>query len=89
MFGDEVLILVDLVKMARDAEWKVLHSTTLDQRAWGGFESRHRAGLRKWLIENPKSEKAKEVEKQQDEMERDYLPGCRGILGFAWLALAR
>ncbi|QLI65816.1 uncharacterized protein G6M90_00g026160 [Metarhizium brunneum] len=59
--------------MAGDAAWKVLHSATLDQREWDDFESRHHAGLRKWLIENPESEKAKEVEKQQKEREMDYL----------------
>lgn len=89
IFGDEVPMLVDLVKMARDAGWKVLHLTTSDQREWDDFESRHRAGLRRWLIENPESDKAKEVEEQQNGREMDYLTGYRGVLGFVWLVLAR
>lgn len=89
IFGDEVPMLVDLVKMARDAGWKVLHLTTSDQREWDGFESKHRAGLRKWLIENPEADEAKEVEEQQNGREMDYLMHYRGVLGFAWLVLAR
>jgi hypothetical protein len=90
IFGDdEVPTLVDLARMAREAGWKVLHLSTSDQREWDEFESGHRAGLRKWLIENPGSEEAKKVEEQQDGREMDYLMSYRGVLGFAWMVLAR
>jgi hypothetical protein len=89
IFGDEVPMLTDLVTMARDAGWKVLHLTTSDQREWDDFESRHRAGFRRWLIENPGDDKVKEIEDQQNKREMDYLTSYRGVLGFAWLVLAR
>jgi hypothetical protein len=89
MFGDEVPRLADFVDMCRETGWQVLHLSTCDQREWDDFESRHRAGLREWLLANPESPKAKEVKEQQDARERDYIGTYRGVLGFVYLVLAR
>lgn len=88
-FGDEVLSLVDLVTISREYGWKVLHLTTSDQREWDDFESRHRTGLREWVIANPDNPKAKEIEEQQNARETNYLTTYRGVLGFVWLVLGR
>ncbi len=88
-FGDEVLNLVDLVNISREYGWKVLHLTTSDQREWDDFQSKHRAGLREWLIANPDHHQAKEIEEQQNTRETHYLTTYRGVLGFVWLILGR
>lgn len=77
-----------LVDLARDAGW-ILTLSPSNQRERDDFESRHRAGSRKWLTENPEGERTKEAEKRQNEREMDYLTGHRRVLGFSWLVLAR
>jgi hypothetical protein len=67
----------------------VLRLTTADQREWDDFESRHRAGLREWLLANPDSPQAQEIRDQQDGREREYLTVYRGVLGFVYLVLGR
>lgn len=89
MFGDEALPLGDLAALCRGAGWEVLHLTTADQREWDDFESRHRAGPREWLLENPGDPRAAGVRAQQDRSEREYLTVYRGIVGFAFLVLGR
>lgn len=88
-FGDDVPMLVDLVAMCREAGWEVLHLSTADQREWDDFESRHRAGLREWLLANRDNSRAQEVRVQQDAREREYLGVYRGVLGFVYLVLGR
>ncbi|KAK4149168.1 SAM-dependent methyltransferase [Chaetomidium leptoderma] len=89
IFGDDVPLLADLVGMCRETGWEVLHLSTADQREWDDFESRHRAGLREWLLANPDSPQAQIIREQQDAKEREYLTGYRGVLGFVYLVLGR
>jgi SAM-dependent methyltransferase len=89
IFGDDVMSLAELVAAAGEAGWLVLHLSTADQREWDDFESRHRAGYREWLLANPSDPRAAEVRAQHDARERDYLTVYRGVLGFAYLVLAR
>ncbi len=89
IFGDDILPLADLVAACREAGWQVLHLTTADQREWDDFESRHRAGQREWLLANPHDPRAAEVAARHDEREREYLTAYRGVLGLAYLVLAR
>ncbi|HEX6357844.1 class I SAM-dependent methyltransferase [Actinophytocola sp.] len=89
IFGDDILPLADLVAACRETGWQVLRLTTADQREWDDFESRHRAGPREWLLANPSDPKAAEVQRQHDEREHEYLTAYRGVLGFAYLVLAR
>lgn len=89
IFGDDVLPLAELVAACADAGWQVLHLTTADQREWDDFESRHRAGQREWLLANADDPRATEVRERHLGREREYLTTYRGVLGFAYLVLAR
>lgn len=89
IFGDDVLPLADLATACRSAGWQILHLSTADEREWDDFESRHRAGQREWLLANPDDPRAPEVGDRHDEREREYLTAYRGVLGFAYLVLAR
>ena len=89
IFGDDVLPLADLVAACDETGWQVLHLSVADQREWDDFESRHRAGTREWLLANPGDPRAAEAKARQDEREREYLTAYRGVLGLAYLVLAR
>jgi hypothetical protein len=89
IFGDDVLPLADLAAACRGAGWQILHLSTADEREWDDFESRHRAGQREWLLAHPDDPRAAEVRDRHDEREREYLTTYRGVLGFAYLVLAR
>jgi SAM-dependent methyltransferase len=89
IFGDDILPLADLVAACGEAGWQVLHLSTADQHEWDDFESRHRAGLREWLLANPSDPRAAEVREVNDAREREYLTAYRGVLGLAYLVLAR
>jgi ubiquinone/menaquinone biosynthesis C-methylase UbiE len=89
IFGDDILPLPGLVAACRAAGWQVLHLSTADQREWDDFESRHRAGLREWLLAEPDDPRAAEVAAEQDAREHEYLTAYRGVLGLAYLVLAR
>ncbi|KAB5513631.1 SAM-dependent methyltransferase [Coniochaeta sp. 2T2.1] len=89
IFGDDILQLADMVVMCRETGWEVLHLSTADQREWDDFESRHRAGLREWMLANTDDPRAKEVRAEQDTREHEYLTVYRGVLGFAYLVLGR
>jgi hypothetical protein len=67
----------------------VQHLSTADQREWDDFESGHRAGSREWLLANPDDPRADEVRAREEAREREYLTAYRGVLGLAYLVLAR
>jgi SAM-dependent methyltransferase len=89
VFGTETMPLADLVATCRDAGWQVMHLSTATQREWDDFESRHRAGVREWLLANGDDPRAADVARQQDAREDEYLGVYRGVLGLAYLVLAR
>jgi SAM-dependent methyltransferase len=89
IFGDDILPLADLVAASNATGWQVLHLSTADQREWDDFESRHRAGVREWLLANPSDPRAAEVKAEHDAREREYLTAYRGVLGLAYIVLAR
>jgi cyclopropane fatty-acyl-phospholipid synthase-like methyltransferase len=89
IFGDDILPLPDLVAACRETGWQVLHLTTAGRHEWDTFESGHRAGLREWLLANPDDPQAAEVAARQDAREQEYLTAYRGVLGLAYLVLAR
>ncbi|KAK1762808.1 hypothetical protein QBC33DRAFT_563410 [Phialemonium atrogriseum] len=76
LHGDGVLSLADLAAARGEAGWQVLHLTTADRREGDDFESRHRAGVRQWLLCNGLDPRAAEVRARQDERERRYLTLC-------------
>lgn len=89
VFGDDVLPLTELVTACADAGWQVLHLSTADQREWDVFESAHRAGEREWLLDHADDPRAAEVRDRHLAREREYLTAYRGVLGLAYLVLAR
>ena len=89
IFGEEVLPLGEVVEHARAAGWRVLHLSTADQREWDDFESTWRAARQQWLLANPDHDDAAGVRDQLDTQLRNYVAGYRGVLGFAYLVLAR
>ena len=89
IFGDEVQPLVEVVDHARQAGWRVLHLSTADQREWDDFESTWRAARQEWVLANPHHADAAGVRDQLDAQLRDYVGSYRGVLGFAYLVLAR
>jgi cyclopropane fatty-acyl-phospholipid synthase-like methyltransferase len=89
IFGDEVLPLAELVRSCRVTGWRVLHMSTADQQEWDDFESSSRAGWQEWLLANSSDPRAAEVRDWLDAREHRYLHDYRGVLGFAYLVLAR
>jgi cyclopropane fatty-acyl-phospholipid synthase-like methyltransferase len=89
LFGDGVLALDALVDEAMTAGWRVLHTSTADQREWDDFESSWRAGRERWLQSSPADNRAREVTATLDHRLRQYMGVYRGVLGFAYLVLGR
>ena len=89
IFGGEVLPLADLVRAAITVGWRVMHLSTADQREWDDFEGAWRAGRQDWLLANPDHARASQVRQKLDEQLREYVESYRGVLGFAYLVLAR
>jgi hypothetical protein len=67
----------------------VIHLGEADQREWDDFESTFRAGRREWLLANAGDPRAPEIREWLDTRERQYVEVYRGLLGFAYLVLAR
>jgi cyclopropane fatty-acyl-phospholipid synthase-like methyltransferase len=89
IFGDEVLTLAGIVAACGAAGWRLIHLSTAGQHEWDDFESTFRAGRQEWLLANPGDPRAPEVRDWLDERERRYFQDYRGVLGFAYLVLAR
>jgi hypothetical protein len=89
IFGDHILPLAELVEACRSTGWRVIHMTTASQQEWDDFESTSRAGWQEWLLANGSDPRAAEVRDWLDTRERQYLHDYRGVLGFAYLVLAR
>jgi SAM-dependent methyltransferase len=88
-FGDSTLSLPDLLEACRATGWRVIHASTTDLREWDDFESTFRAGRQEWLLAHPDDPRAAEVRDWLDGRERQYFGVYRGVLGFAYLVLAR
>jgi hypothetical protein len=89
IFGDDVLALPELLATAREAGWGVLHCSVADQLEWDDFESTHRAGRQEWLLANEDDPRADEVREWLESREQEYHSVYRGVLGFAYLVLAK
>jgi SAM-dependent methyltransferase len=89
IFGEDVLPLPELLETCRTTGWRVLHLSTADQREWDEFESSSRVGRQEWLLANEDDPRAAEVRDWLDTRERQYVRDYRGVLGFAYLVLAR
>jgi len=81
--------LSTLVERAQAVGWRVLSLTTADQREWDDFESTWRAGREEWVLANPSHPGAADERRLLEERLAEYLDVYRGVLGFAYLVLAR
>jgi SAM-dependent methyltransferase len=89
IFGDDLRDLPELLEAGRARGWRVLHFSEADQREWDDFESAFRAGRQEWLLANADDPRAPEIRDWLDRREREYVGVYRGLLGFAYLVLAR
>ena len=89
MFGESVLPLAELVAMATGIGWKVLSLSTADQREWDEFESTWRLGRQEWLLTQHAGEASERVAAEVERQLTEYVGVYRGVLGFAYLVLAR
>lgn len=89
IFSDQVLPLAELVDVSRAAGWRVIHMSVSDQQEWDDFESTSRAGWQEWLLANDSDQRAEEIREWIDAREHQYIHDYRGVLGFAYLVLAR
>jgi hypothetical protein len=89
LFGDSVRPLAEVVDGAGHAGWRVLHTSTADQREWDEFESAWRAGPEEWLLANPQDPSAARVRAELESRLAEYLNVYRGVLGFCYLILGR
>lgn len=89
LVGEEITQLPELVERIRARGWRILHLSTADQREWDDFESTANAGRQEWLLRNPDDPRADEVREEIDTRLREYVCVYRGLLGMAYLVLAR
>jgi SAM-dependent methyltransferase len=88
-FGDSVLPLAELVTLAMGIGWRVLALSTADQREWDDFESTWRLGRQEWLLTQDAGEASEQVAAEVERQLTEYVGVYRGVLGFAYLVLAR
>jgi SAM-dependent methyltransferase len=89
LFGEGVLDLTDLAEGAIQAGWRIVHLSTADQREWDDFESAWRAGRELWLLAHPTDHRSGSIRTELETRLHEYLTLYRGVLGFAYLILAR
>jgi hypothetical protein len=89
IFGDDLLELPELVEACRAQDWRIIHFSEADQREWDDFESTFRAGKQEWLLAHGDDPRAAEVREWLDARERQYAGVYRGLLGLAYLVVAR
>jgi ubiquinone/menaquinone biosynthesis C-methylase UbiE len=89
MFGESVLPLAELVALASGIGWRVLTLSTADQREWDEFESTWRLGRQEWLLTQDAGEASERVTAEVERQLTEYVGVYRGVLGFAYLVLAR
>ncbi len=86
---DEFGTVTDLVDLARACGYRLWGMSVASQEEWDTFESRWCAGLERWLAEHPDALDVDQVRAVADQHRDGYLNGYRGLLGFAYLRLAR
>jgi SAM-dependent methyltransferase len=86
---DDYGTIAELVDLAMATGYRLLSLATANSDEWDDFESRWCAGRERWLLENPDHPDAAEVRAVVDAHRDTWLHGYRGVLGFAYLTLAR
>jgi SAM-dependent methyltransferase len=89
IFGELSGSLADLVDSATGAGWRPLHVDTADLAEWDDFESTYLRGLETFALAHPDDPLASRARAHAEERRSTYLRVYRGVLGFAYLVLAR
>jgi SAM-dependent methyltransferase len=89
IFPEILYDLPGLVAACRAAGWGVIHCSTANLREWDDFESAHRAGRQEWLLANAAHPEAAGIRDWLALREQEYFGVYRGVLGLAYLVLAR
>ena len=89
LFGEGVVTLAEIVRLARAAGWHVLHLSAANQREWDDFEATWRRSRQQWLFDHPRDDRASDVRDTLDAQLKEYVEVYRGVLGFAYLVLGR
>jgi hypothetical protein len=89
IFGEEVVPLGDLVRLAHSAGWRVLHMSQADQLEWDDFETTWRLGRHRWLTEHPDAPESTKLREDLEQGLLTYLDVYRGVLGYCYLILGR
>jgi SAM-dependent methyltransferase len=87
IFGEEVVDLGDLVRLAHAGGWDVMHLSEADQLEWDDFESTWRLGRHRWLAGHPTDARAPELRETLRSSVLEYIDVYRGVLGFCYLVL--
>jgi SAM-dependent methyltransferase len=87
--GTELGSLADLVDLAVDHGLRPLAVAEASTDEWDAFESGYALAWERWLLTHPGDPEADQIRTQADEHRDHWLRGYRGILGFAYLTLAR
>jgi SAM-dependent methyltransferase len=86
---DEFGSLADLVDLAVARGLRPLEVSQASAEEWDAFESGYALAWERWLLANPDDPEAERVRAKADEHRKRWLRGYRGVLGFAYLTLAR
>jgi hypothetical protein len=86
---DDLTTLAELIDLCIACGYRVLAASTATRDEWDAFEAGYCAGRERWLARNPDAPNATDVRTELDTHRDGYLRGYRGVLGFAYLTLAR
>ena len=89
LFGEDVVTLAEIVRLARAAGWQVLHLSAATQHEWDDFEATWRRGRQQWLFDHPHDDRAPDLQDTLDAQLKEYVEVYRGVLGFGYLVLGR
>lgn len=89
ILGPQCGTLADLVHLAVDAGWRPLHVDVAGAAEWDDFEFAWCGGLEQFALAEPDHPLAGPARDFADRRRDEYLQGYRGVLGFAYLVLAK
>jgi SAM-dependent methyltransferase len=89
ILGPQCGTLADLVHLAVGAGWRPLHVDVADAAEWDDFEFAWCGGLERFALAQPDHRLAGAAREFADRRRDEYLQGYRGVLGFAYLVLAK
>jgi ubiquinone/menaquinone biosynthesis C-methylase UbiE len=89
LLGDHQQSVADLIDRAVAAGFRPLFVDTASVGEWDDFEWGTYRGLEEFALDNPSAPLASKARKRADLRRDEYLRGYRGLLGFAYLILAK